>query len=262
MPSRRYAAWGTIVVVGLMVGGYSLAGANIGSGDFQMASALVLMALGLLTTAVVAATGITSEKEAGSWPILLATPLAREHILLGKAAGVLRRSLPAWALLAAHLIFCVAAGIMHPMVGAMVAVISFGAAAFLTGSGLLFGALCRRTTSAVILNLALALALWVGGPFLAMESRAVLPVGGAYVEMSLCAHPWVQAAVVTERVSAPRDGEFHEEAGLDFRWPPPINTAGVRATGLIIVGAAALHAYLGLALAALASVRMRRAARR
>jgi ABC-type transport system involved in multi-copper enzyme maturation permease subunit len=261
MPSRRYAAWGTILVVGLMVAGYVAAGANIGTGDFQSASALVLVALGLVTTAVVAATGITSEKEAGSWPILLATPLGRDHILLGKAAGVARRSLPAWMLLGAHAVFCVAAGYMHPMVGLLLAVISFGAAVFLTGSGLFFGAVCRRTTTAVILNLALALAVWVAGPYLAMEAHSVIPEGAPYAEASLCAHPWLQVAVVTERVSPPPNGDFHTESGLSFRWPPPINTAGVAVTEFIVVGTAALHAYLGLALAALAGVRMRRAAR-
>ena len=269
MPSRRYAAWAALLVVGLMAAGYLSAGANIGTGDFQSGSALVLVALGLLTTTVVAATGITSEKEAGSWPILLVTPLGRDHILLGKAVGVARRSLPVWMLLAAHVVFCVASGFMHPTVGLLLAVISFGAAAFLTGSGLFFGALCRRTTTAVILNLALALAVWVAAPAAAVLAgemvsavrwfAPVLPDVELWGRAVTCAIPTAQVSALTGYHGPLPTGPWPPKEWVTFAWPAPVGTVGPGVTALIVTASALLHAYLGLALGALASVRMRRA---
>jgi chromosomal replication initiator protein len=75
------------VVVGFLVGSYAIAWDKvIRYSEFHMVYIQILMGLAMLTTGVVAATGITSEKEAGSWPLLLCTPLARGHILLAKAA--------------------------------------------------------------------------------------------------------------------------------------------------------------------------------
>ena len=209
MPSRRYAAWGTILVVGLMAVIYLSAGASIGTGDFQIGSALVLLALGLLATAVVAATGITSEKEAGSWPILLVTPLGRDHILLGKAVGVARRSLPVWALLGLHIVYCIGLGYMYPLVGLLLLVVSLGAAVFLTGSGLFFGAMCRRTTTAVILSLAMALAVWVAAPLVVVLAAEMAPVLRWFAPV-----PNEAELLARSRVVHPSDGPGGRAGGI------------------------------------------------
>ncbi|MDQ6959823.1 MAG: ABC transporter permease subunit, partial [Mariprofundaceae bacterium] len=48
----------------------------------------------IVRLAVLSAASITSEKEAGTWPILLATPLEDTEILRGKAIAAFRRNLP------------------------------------------------------------------------------------------------------------------------------------------------------------------------
>ena len=48
----------------------------------------------IVRLAVLSASSVTSEKEAGTWPILLATPLDDTDILRGKAIAAFRRNLP------------------------------------------------------------------------------------------------------------------------------------------------------------------------
>lgn len=115
-------------------------------------------------TVVTAATGITAEKESGSMPLLLATPLSDWAILWGKAAGAARRCLPMWGFLLAHAVVFSAFLAMHPIVILHVMMLTAGTSIFLIGSGLYFSARFRKTTTAVVANLALAIFLWVLAP--------------------------------------------------------------------------------------------------
>ena len=79
------------------------------------------------------------------WPILLATPLNDWHILLGKAAGVVRRCFPAWMLLSVHLVlFTLIVRILHPIVLLHAAMLGAGLVVFLSSTGLYFSSRFRR----------------------------------------------------------------------------------------------------------------------
>ena len=115
---------------------------------------------------VVTATPITAEKESGTMSLLLATTLSDWQILLGKAGGALRRSLPIWLFLVGH---CVAFSVflqLHPLVIPLVLIQAIGVATLLVGSGLFFSACFRKTTASVVANIGLALTIWVLVPLL------------------------------------------------------------------------------------------------
>ena len=120
--------------------------------------------LAAIVTSVYAATNITSEKEARSWELLLCTPMTDWHILLGKLVGVLRRCLPIWLLPVGHILLFTLVGCCYPGMGPMYLLTVLGTVALLGGGGLYFGARFRRTTTAVMMNIALGLGLWAVGP--------------------------------------------------------------------------------------------------
>ena len=117
-----------------------------------------------LVTAVLAATNITSEKESRSWELLLCTPLGDWHILLAKFVGALRRCLPIWMLPIAHILLFSLVGCCNAALLPMYLLIAGGMVVMLVGAGLYFGSRFRRTTTAVMLNIALALGLWAALP--------------------------------------------------------------------------------------------------
>ena len=117
----------------------------------------VFMGLGVLSVTIFPATCITSEKEARSWPLLLTTTLSGWQILLGKFVGVLRRSLPIWALLFIYLIPFWGIGSLAFF---QIAILVVGTSVFLCGTGFFFSSRFRRTSSAVATNFALAISVW------------------------------------------------------------------------------------------------------
>ena len=75
---------------------------------------ITYLAVGMITTGSLSAGCITSEKEAGTWPGLMTTPLEEGQILMGKALGVFRRCLPIWILMFTHIMVFTFAGYIHP----------------------------------------------------------------------------------------------------------------------------------------------------
>ena len=236
---------------------------------------VVMTVIAAVVTAVYAAVNVTSEKEAGTWDILLATPLSDWEILGGKAVGCLRRSLPIWLLPLGHAaLFIVLGGLgklagfrepfrVHPVVPLHLTLVAVSVLALFTGSGLLFGTLFKRTTTAVILNLALGLALWLAVP----AGLALLGEGfsgglrddvRSVAEHALDANPVVQAFVVTERASG--SGNANASLGsLVYRWPGADSLdAGVTTAYLLLF--AALYLAAGAGMAALARLTLRRRA--
>ncbi|UCD51133.1 MAG: ABC transporter permease subunit, partial [Phycisphaerales bacterium] len=114
----------------------------------------------VVAVATAAASAITREKEARTWPILLATPLANREIARGKASGILRRCL--W-LLAPVPLLSLFFGFSAPLADtnvlwvvlsvARIVVGLAGAAVFLLGLGLYLSVRLRTTTAAVAATL-------------------------------------------------------------------------------------------------------------
>jgi ABC-2 type transport system permease protein len=119
----------------------------------------------VIRMAVFSAGSITAEKEARTWPVLLATPLENKAITRGKAIASFRRNVP---LLLLYIILLFVsnfkmAGVIHfPIVLLITALALLPLASsilFVIGSGLYFGTRFRTTTTAVAATVGLYLAL-------------------------------------------------------------------------------------------------------
>ncbi|MHC4166720.1 MAG: ABC transporter permease [Planctomycetota bacterium] len=134
--------------------------------DTHIMYGIAYLGLGAFFAIVVPSASVTSERESRSWPLLMATALDDWEILFSKFTGAAWRCLPVWLLLLGHTVVFVLAGTIHPVAIAHMAFLIFWVTFFLCGSGLYFSARCRRTTTAAILNLVLAITVWAIVPLL------------------------------------------------------------------------------------------------
>ncbi len=170
--------------------------------DVHVMYAISFTALGMLFTIVVPATAITFEKESRSWHLLLATTLTDWQILLGKFVGILRRCLPIWLLLVGHFAFCSLLGLVHPAAVLQMTILVTWVVVFLSGTGLYFSARFRHTTTAVILNFVLAIALWAVSPLLLALVEEVFESHGELAQFCVDANPFVHAGVTANATAA------------------------------------------------------------
>ncbi len=255
--SRRRAWRVAAATLGLLLVTYVIAWRDLAhDNDTHIVYVLILTGLGILATTVLAASGITAEKEAGTWPLLLCTTLSSGEILLGKAVGVFRRAAPVWFLLALHVVLFVLLGCIHPIVPFHLAVISAGVVVFLTGTGLFFGVCVRRTTVAVVMNLGLALALWAVLPLIAMLVGEVLSGSDDLGEWPLCINPMAQAIVATEHTVRPADAA-KALGDLLYWWPAPVRETGVGPTTIAFLATMVVYMFAGWVFAVLAAVLVR-----
>jgi len=223
--------------------------------DFaQVSYTLVFVFLGLIVNMVLSATSITTEKEARSWPLLLATSMDDWQILFGKAVGVIRRCLPIWFLLAVHVLLFVFVGYIHPIAIVHLLMLVGWIVVFLTGSGLYFSSRFKRTTGAVVANLAMCLGLWAVTP--ALFGLVSEITGNDYaISKFVLANPVVQAIVIM----AGAGGKFNAQkslANLRYNWPFGKMNIGTTTTILLIT--MVTYISLGLLFAWRAKCRMRR----
>jgi ABC-type transport system involved in multi-copper enzyme maturation permease subunit len=135
--------------------------------DVHAVMSCIYAFLASLLTVVISATGITSEKEARSWPILLGTAQTDWQILVSKWLAMLRWSLPVWGLLFGHLlVFSLLLGVIHPVVLVLMVPVALGVINLMLGTGLYWSARMRRTTTAVVCNFMVPLLLWLVIPIL------------------------------------------------------------------------------------------------
>lgn len=123
------------------------------------AVAIIGMLVVCLSAALAATSSVAAERESRTWDVLMTTPLRPGQILGGKYLGALRRQWVAPAWMGGHFLFAVLMGAVHPAYLLHLGLVVAGWSLFLTGTGLLFGSLLRRSTAAAVCNLALALGL-------------------------------------------------------------------------------------------------------
>jgi len=119
----------------------------------------------LVRMAVFSVGGITTEKEARTWPVLLATPLEDRDIVRGKAVAAFRRNAP--LLLLYFILFSISHIKMAGMKNFPIVLLSIAlnllpiasSVLFVIGSGFYFGTRFRTTTSAVAATIGLYLAI-------------------------------------------------------------------------------------------------------
>jgi ABC-type transport system involved in multi-copper enzyme maturation permease subunit len=176
----------------------------------------IFMGTGMLFTIVLPSTSITSEKEARSWPLLLATTLSDAHIIWAKFIGAVRRTLPAWLFLFGHLLLFAFVGYIHPIAIGQMAILVVSVVGFLSCTGIYFSSRFKRTTTAVIMNFALAAAIWAVVPLLLIITHEVGHVRYRWfedlAETYFNTNPFVQAVVVIEGTadtSSPGPGDYN-----------------------------------------------------
>lgn len=178
---------------------------------------IIFMSLGMLFTLVIPATAVTSEKESGSWLLLLTTTQSDWQILWAKFFGVIRKCLPAWFFLFGHLIFFTLIGWINPATVVFMATIVVWIIVFLSSTGLYFSSRFRKTTTAVIMNFALAAFLWAFMPFVialfGVITRSSEGFFGAYIDII----PFVQMVVVM--TSNNYSGSLMGVQPENFNWP-------------------------------------------
>jgi ABC-type transport system involved in multi-copper enzyme maturation permease subunit len=109
--------------------------------------------LGLFRTATYSATSITSEKEARTWPILLATPLRDRQIIIEKIAGSSVRPWPVWLLLGGHALVFSLAGLIDPAAILPLTLLVLSSALMVSAVGVFFSSCFRKTSLAATVNL-------------------------------------------------------------------------------------------------------------
>ncbi|MCP4259807.1 MAG: ABC transporter permease subunit [Planctomycetes bacterium] len=165
--------------------------------ETHMLYAVIFLSLGIMFTIIYPATSITSEKESRSWPLLLTTTIDDRQILFGKFVGILRRCLPIWLFLLGHVIIFSLAGYIHPVAIIQIGILVTWIVVFLSGSGLYFSSCFKRTTTAVIMNFALAATIWAIVPML-LGLIGIFSRGGDLAEAYMDTNPFVHTVVIMD----------------------------------------------------------------
>jgi len=186
--------------------------------ETHAAFAIIFLGVGMLFTIVLPATSITTEIESRSWPILLVTPLDDNDILLGKFIGTLRRCFPAWLLLFGHIIVFSIIGFIHPFAIVQTLILVIWIVIFLSSSGLYFSSRFKHTTTAVLMNFALAAAIWAILPLLmaiiASINSPFTRDAEKLVEAYIDTNPFVHMGNIMIATS----GKHHANLG-NYYWP-------------------------------------------
>lgn len=132
--------------------------------DTQIGYAFVFGGLLTLIVAVLSATVIANEKESDTWTLLLASPISGKQIILGKLAGVWRRTLGLMILIVAHFLLFTVTGVISWWVLPMLLLVMVGMNFLFTATGIFLSLRCRKTTTAVVLNLLIVIFVWVAVP--------------------------------------------------------------------------------------------------
>jgi len=116
----------------------------------------------MVRMAVFSAGSITAEKEARTWPVLLATPLEDRDIVREKAIAAFRRNFP---LLLLYIVLFSISYIKMAGIKSIIAIVLYillplaSSVLFVIGSGLYFGTRFRTTTAAVAVTIGLYFAI-------------------------------------------------------------------------------------------------------
>ncbi len=193
--------------------------------DTHTIFAVVFLLLGIVFTVILTSTGITTEKEARSWPILLTTTLDDRQILFGKYIGTLRRLLPVWILLFAHVIIFSLDGKINPVAVIQIMILVAWIVTFLFCTGVYFSSRFKHTTTAVIVNMIFAAAIWVFIPILLFVLDQFLHVGNMekYAETYSDTNPFLHAVVIINANTGASGGNytwasFHANAFMSTIW--------------------------------------------
>jgi ABC-type transport system involved in multi-copper enzyme maturation permease subunit len=114
-----------------------------------------------LLVSVLSATAIAQEKESDTWTLLLTTPLSGRAIVWGKVLGLYRRMLWPALLIAAHFLLFAVAGVIGWPALLLTLWVIFSFNSIWVAVGIYLSLTYRKVTFAVILNLLLAVGIYL-----------------------------------------------------------------------------------------------------
>lgn len=248
---------GLIITFGalLFTYGLSIREGTLDEDYVHTAYAVTFTILGVIMSMVLSATTITSEKESRTWPLLMATSLDDWEILLGKVVGVFKRCIPIWLFLAGHTVLFILVGYIHPIILLHLLITVGGTMLFLTGSGLYFSSLFKRTTTAVIANFALVLFIWMIVPIVSLLVGQIFHSHKAYNAV-MTINPVLQTGVVMYGDSGSLNAS-QNLSQLEYSWPWNDATSFVFTTTLVLITAIG-YASIGFIFAWRAKKRFRK----
>ncbi|MCF7956464.1 MAG: ABC transporter permease subunit [Phycisphaerae bacterium] len=210
---------GLVVSFGALLFTYwlSIRNGTLDEDHVHTAYSVVFMLLGIIMSMVLAATTITSEKESRTWPLLMATTLSGWQIVIGKTTGVFKRSIPVWLFLAGHVILFILIGYIHPIALLHLSMTVLGVMLFLAGTGIYFSSCFKRTTTAVIANIALVMFLWMILPIVAAFMSEMFHSQKLF-NAATSVNPVVQTGVVMFGDSGSQNSDL-SLSQLEYRWP-------------------------------------------
>ena len=235
--SRAKAPIIALVIVIALALTYASWGEGLTERYAHLSYLVVFTMIAALTISVLSAVSITSEKESRSWPILLATPLSSWQIVWGKFVGLLWRSLPVWLLPLAHGALFALFGLVHSVWILHVVLLGAWVTVFLAGTGLFFSTMTRRTTPAVVLNLALGATLWILLPFIGGFITSLARADDSLMRVLAYSNPVYQAGVIGAGTGGTPNAA-KPLSGLYFDWGPGRISFGETTWMLLAIGAA------------------------
>ena len=158
--------------------------------------------------------------------------------------------MPAYGLLIGHIVvFCVF-GIINPMAVPQMGLIVMWVTVLLCGSGMYFSARFKHTTTAVIMNFALAVVIWGLFPLFLVMICEITRSSDDLLEAYMNANPIYQAAVVMDATAQGgwRIGQYH---WCNFQM-------GAIASTIFLANMAAFHIFIGFLFVWRAMCRLRR----
>jgi hypothetical protein len=201
---------------------------------------IVTMLLLCLYAALSTSGAIAGEKEASTWPVLLTTPLAPMEILLGKAAGAVRRHWIGAAVLGIDLLLAVIMRSMRPVIIVHIALIAAWVAIFFAGTGLLFSMVFRKGATAAALNVGIGVLLWLGVPVIGAMASDLFGYGrrgSGIADVVQAINPIYLTVTALEGGQGGRLHEYRFESG---------SVSSAEFT-LIVASVAALYSLVGAA---------------
>ena len=248
---RRTLKLSAILVglIGLLIS-YLALGPDLADQDVHMVYAVIFLGLGLLFSIVLPATSITSEKEARSWPLLLATTLNENDILYGKFVGTVRRCLPGWCLLLGHVGLFGLTTLIHPIAIVQIGILVTWVVTFLSGTGLYFSSVYKHTTMAVMMNFALAAFIWAILPLFIFIFLSAVNASDDLGEAYMDTNPFIHALAIMDATAGERDEP-------DYEWPGIGDMECAESTAWMLICAGA-YGSLGFLFACGAKRRLRR----
>lgn len=155
-----------VTVVLLLVTYLILAGERVLDDEWTQAGyAWIFNLLVWLLTAVLAATAIATEKESDTWTLLLATPLRGRAIVWGKVLGLYKRLMWPGALIITHFTAFTLFGVMRWPALLLTVWVIFSFNSIWIATGVYLSLRCAKVTFAVIINLMLAIVIYLAAFF-------------------------------------------------------------------------------------------------